>query len=129
MNLQPLTTAELLIKEMSEIRANQLAKSLIEERKDVDAANNIAFVIAKVLPLVKPADLQQQVYQLLVESSATHTATQNQLAATVLRVQELTKQIEELQANQLEAEEFKDITQQDPKEQIQQIAEIEHEPS
>ena len=47
------------------------------------------------LPLVKPAELQQKVYQLLTEASASFSANQAKLSAAVRRVQELNEQIDE----------------------------------
>lgn len=113
------------MKEMSELRANQLAKQLIEERKDVDASENIAFVMAKVLPLVKPVELQQEVYKLLIEASASFSATQAKLSATLRRVQELTQCGEGVQEiSEQEAEAF-----QEEKPLIEEAQEVEHEPS
>lgn len=113
------------MKEMSEIRANQLAKQLIEDQKDIDASNNISFVLATVLPLVKPHELQQQVYELLTEASASFTATQAKLSATLQRVQQLTEASVTVQEiTEQEAEAF-----QGEEQKIEEAQEVEHEPS
>ena len=91
MKPQQLTTAELLVKEMSEAKANQFAKTLIDEQKAIDASENISIVTAKVLPLIKSTELQQEVYQLLLGASASFTATQLQLGAALRRINELTE--------------------------------------
>ncbi len=128
MNLKKLTTSELLMKEMAEVRANQLAKQLIDERKGVDASNNIAFVIAKVLPLIKPEQQQQQVYQLLVEASASMTVTNANLSLAVRRVKELTEEVKELNERLELTSGHASVNGPEPKE-FEVVEEAEHEPS
>lgn len=128
MNLKKLTTSELLMKEMAEVRANQLAKQLIDERKGVDASNNIAFVIAKVLPLIKPEQQQQQVYQLLVEASASMTVTSANLSLSVRRIKELTEEVKELNERLELTSGHVSVSGPDP-EEFEIVEEAEHEPS
>lgn len=128
MNLKKLTTSELLMKEMAEVRANQLAKQLIDERKGVDASNNIAFVIAKVLPLIKPEQQQQQVYQLLVEASASMTVTSANLSLAVRRVKELTEEVKELNKRLELTSGHASVSGPEP-EEFEIVEEAEHEPS
>ncbi|MGO2317458.1 MAG: hypothetical protein ACTH6O_00635 [Vibrio toranzoniae] len=128
MNLKKLTTSELLMKEMAEVRANQLAKQLIDERKGVDASNNIAFVIAKVLPLIKPEQQQQQVYQLLVEASASMTVTSANLSLSVRRIKELTEEVKALNERLELTSGHVSVNGPEP-EEFEIVEEAEHEPS
>ncbi|MFL7022220.1 hypothetical protein [Vibrio cyclitrophicus] len=113
---------------MSEVRANQLAKQLIDEQKGVDANNNIAFVIAKVLPLIKPEQQQQQVYQLLVEASASMTVTNANLSLAVRRVKELTEEVKELNKRLELTSGHASVSGPEP-EEFEIVEEAEHEPS
>ncbi|MEZ9372148.1 hypothetical protein AB4235_05640 [Vibrio cyclitrophicus] len=128
MNLKKLTTSELLMKEMAEVRANQRAKQLIDEQKKVDASNNIAFVIAKVLPLIKPEQQQQQIYELLVEASASMTVTSANLSLSVRRIKELTEEVKELNERLELTSGHVSVSGPDP-EEFEIVEEAEHEPS
>ena len=128
MNLKKLTTSELLMKEMAEVRANQRAKQLIDEQKGVDASNNIAFVIAKVLPLIKPEQQQQQIYELLVEASASMTVTSANLSLSVRRIKELTEEVKELN-KRLELTSGNASVNGPEPEEFEIVEEAEHEPS